>query len=192
MDHLGSRGAQPLSKLNILLCTLGGENQRWSYPQESFININFDGAYDKSQNRSASGIVARDSERNILFSCSEIHSNISSAFAAEAITCWRAVQIGTGKGWQFLILEGDSLIIIKKCSTKGQDRSMVGAYIYDIQQKIHGLNNIRFQHTPRSANNLAHILATETLRRREEIYLEMGVPEYAEDQTRYDGVSEPD
>ncbi|PPD99269.1 hypothetical protein GOBAR_DD03702 [Gossypium barbadense] len=90
-----------------------GENQRWSYPQESFININFDGAYDKSQNRSASGIVARDSERNILFSCSEIHSNISSAFAAEAIACWRAVQIGTGKGWQFLILEGDSLAIIK-------------------------------------------------------------------------------
>ncbi|MBA0635858.1 hypothetical protein Godav_029536 [Gossypium davidsonii] len=81
---------------------------------------------------------------------------------------------------------------MKKCSTKGQDRSMVGAYIYDIQQKIHGLNNIGFQHTPRSANNLTHILATETLRRREEIYLEMGVPKYAEDQTRYDGVSEPD
>ncbi|MBA0786716.1 hypothetical protein Gotri_024825 [Gossypium trilobum] len=72
-----------------------------------------------------------------------------SAFTAEAIACWKAVQVGVEKGWQF-------------------------------------------QHTPRSTNNLAHILPTETLRRREEIYLEMGVPEYAKDQTRYDGVSEPD
>ncbi|MBA0820545.1 hypothetical protein Gohar_028014 [Gossypium harknessii] len=69
---------------------------------------------------------------------------------------------------------------------------MVGTYIHDIQQQIYGLDNIRFQHTPRSANNLAHILATETLRRGEEIYLDMGVPEYTEDQARYDGRSEPD
>ncbi|MBA0877509.1 hypothetical protein Goshw_002231 [Gossypium schwendimanii] len=168
------------------------ENKRWKYPQWEFIKINFDSSYNESLNRSASGIVARDSEGKVLLSCLEIHNDIPSAFAAEAIACWKAVQVGVEKGWQSLIFEGDSLAIIKKCSTKGQDRSMVGAYIYDIQQKIHGLNNIRFQHTPRSANNLAHILATKTLRRREEIYLEIGVPEYAEDQTRYDRVSEPD
>ncbi|MBA0770154.1 hypothetical protein Gotri_018825, partial [Gossypium trilobum] len=94
-------------------------------------------------------IVARDSEGKVLLSCSEIHNDVSSAFAAEAIACWKAVQVGVEKGWQF-------------------------------------------QHAPRCANNLAHILATETLKRGEETYLEMGVPEYAEDQTRYDGVSEPD
>ncbi|MBA0845285.1 hypothetical protein Goarm_000072 [Gossypium armourianum] len=136
-----------------------GEKQRWSYPQENFIKINFDGAYDKSQNRNS---------------------------------LLRAIQIGTGKGWQFLILEGDSLAIIKKCKSKGQDRSMVGAYIYDIQQEIYGFDNIRFQHTPRSANNLAHIFATETLKRGEEIYLDRGVPEYAMDQARYDGRRGPD
>ncbi|MFQ6644990.1 hypothetical protein Gotur_020351 [Gossypium turneri] len=160
--------------------------------QWEFIKINFDGAYNKNQNWSASGVVARDSEGKILLSCSEIHNEISSAFAAEAIACWKAVQVEVEKGWQSLIFEGDSLAIIKKCSTKGQDRSMVGAYIYDIQQKIQGLNDIRFLHTSRSANNLAHILATETLKRGEEIYLEMGVPEYAEDQARHDGMSKPD
>ena len=68
---------------------------------------------------------------------------------------------------------------------------MVGTYIFDIQQKIFGLNNIRFQHTSRSAKNLAHILATTTLRSGEEVYLEMGVPEYAEDQERQDRMREP-
>ncbi|MBA0786784.1 hypothetical protein Gotri_025437 [Gossypium trilobum] len=69
---------------------------------------------------------------------------------------------------------------------------MIGVYIHDIQQKISEFNSIRFQHTPRSANNLAHILATETLRRKEEVYLEMEVPEYAKDQRRYDRLREPD
>ncbi|MBA0702951.1 hypothetical protein Goari_005640, partial [Gossypium aridum] len=101
-----------------------GEKKRWKYPQGVFIKINFDGAYNKSQNRSASGVVVRYSEGKILLSCLEIHNDISSAFAAEAISWWKVVQVGTEKGWQFLILEGDSLAIIKKCSTKGQDRSM--------------------------------------------------------------------
>ncbi|KAG8486820.1 hypothetical protein CXB51_020301 [Gossypium anomalum] len=40
----------------------------------------------------------------------------------------------------------------------------------------------RFEHTPRSANVLAHILATETLKTKEEIYLVEGVSRYAEQQ----------
>ncbi|MFQ6626288.1 hypothetical protein Gotur_005883 [Gossypium turneri] len=168
------------------------ENKRWRHPHCEFIKINFDGAYNESQYRSASGIVAKDAKGKVFLSCSEIHNDITSAFAAEAIACWKVVQIGVEKEWQSIIFEGDSLAIVKKCNTKGQDRSLVGAYIYDIQQKISGSNNIRFQHTPRSANNLAHILVTETLRRKEEIYLEMEVPKYAEEQKRYDWVCEPD
>ncbi|MBA0643487.1 hypothetical protein Goklo_027777 [Gossypium klotzschianum] len=69
---------------------------------------------------------------------------------------------------------------------------MVGVYIYDIQQEIFGLDNIRFQHTPRSANGLAHIIATESLRRGKEFYLDSGVPDYAMDQARLDGRCEED
>ncbi|KAH1030215.1 hypothetical protein J1N35_046134 [Gossypium stocksii] len=63
----------------------------WSHPPYEFIKINFDGAYDGSQNHSASGIVVRNVEGKVLLSCSEIHQGITSAFAAEAIACWKAV-----------------------------------------------------------------------------------------------------
>ncbi|XP_052491369.1 uncharacterized protein LOC128043148 [Gossypium raimondii] len=166
------------------------EKKRWSPPQESFMKINFDGAYDKGKNQSGVGIVARDSNGTILFSYSEIHFGIPSAFAAEAIACRKGVQMGIRRGWRHLILEGDSLTIVKKCKSKSQDRSMVGVYIFDIQQEIYGLENIRFQYIPRSANGLAHIIATESLRRGEEFYLDRGVPDYAMDQARLDGRSE--
>ncbi|MFQ6668329.1 hypothetical protein Gotur_034012 [Gossypium turneri] len=119
------------------------ENKRLRHPHCEFIKINFDSAYNESQNRLALGIVARDAEGKVLLSCSKIYNDITSAFAVEAIACWKAVQIEVEKGWQSIIFEGDSLAIIKKCNTKGQDRSLVGAYIYDIQQKISGSNNIR-------------------------------------------------
>ncbi|PPD75484.1 hypothetical protein GOBAR_DD27593 [Gossypium barbadense] len=77
--------------------------QRWQHPHREFIKINFDGAYHESQYCSAIGIVARDAEGRVLLSYSELQKDITSAFAAEAIACWRAVQIGVDREWQSVI-----------------------------------------------------------------------------------------
>ncbi|KAH1091486.1 hypothetical protein J1N35_018743 [Gossypium stocksii] len=138
---------------------------RWRYPPEAFVKINFDGANNERQ--------------KLLLSCSKIHHEIHSAFATESVACLEAIQVGVEKEWRHIIIEGDSL-------TNSKDRSLVGALIHDIKQNTVGSNTFRFEHTRRTANGLAHLLATETLRRREEIYLKMAVPEYAEEQRRKD------
>ncbi|XP_017644424.1 uncharacterized protein LOC108485075 [Gossypium arboreum] len=168
------------------------EPSRWRHPTGEFIKINFDGAYNESQNCSALGIVARDADGIVLLSYSEIHQGIASAFAAEAIACWKTVQLGITKGWQSIIVEGDSFAIINKCNTEGQDWSLMGAYIYNIKQQINEPINITFKHILRSADTIAHILATVTLRRKEEIYLERAVSEYAKEQLRHEWEHEPD
>ncbi|KAK5786258.1 hypothetical protein PVK06_040891 [Gossypium arboreum] len=65
-----------------------------------------------------SGIVARNSKGVVLLSSSEMHQEIPSAFAAEALACRKAVQIGINMQWPQIIVEGDSLTVIKKCKTK--------------------------------------------------------------------------
>ncbi|KAH1082866.1 hypothetical protein J1N35_022627 [Gossypium stocksii] len=168
------------------------EHARWSHPPNEFFKLNFDGAYDTTLQQSTSGIVARNEDREVLLTCSEIHYGVSSAFAAEAIACRNAVQIGVEQGWPKIIIEGDSLSIIKKCISKNQDRSSIEAYIYDIKQILNRSKNFMFHHTPRSANAFAHLVATETLKRKEETYLVMSVPGYAENQRRIDWRREPD
>ncbi|KAA3481459.1 reverse transcriptase [Gossypium australe] len=66
---------------------------------------------------------------------SRIHNKkeVTSAFAAEALACRRAVRIGMENTWPEVIVEGDSYAVIKKCNSKEQDKSMIGAYISDIQ-----------------------------------------------------------
>ncbi|MFQ6646516.1 hypothetical protein Gotur_020135 [Gossypium turneri] len=53
-------------------------------------------------------IVARNSEGKVLLVCSEIHKQVASAFAAEAIACRRATQLGIDMKWKNIIIEGSA------------------------------------------------------------------------------------
>ncbi|MBA0861675.1 hypothetical protein Goshw_030299 [Gossypium schwendimanii] len=136
--------------------------------------------------------MARNDDGTVLLSYSEIHQGVASVFAAEAIVCRKAVQIGIEKQCPTIIIEVDSLAIIKKRKNNSQNRSQAGVYIHDIQQRTGRSRNIVFKHTSRSANALEHILATETLKKEEEMYHVKNVPGYAENQKEINWVLEPD
>ncbi|KAA3473632.1 reverse transcriptase [Gossypium australe] len=82
--------------------------QKWRHPPRETIKINFDGAFDVHNRISASGIVIRNPEGAILFSCPEIHKGVPSAFATEALACRKAVRMGVENRWSEVIIEGDS------------------------------------------------------------------------------------
>ncbi|MBA0581930.1 hypothetical protein Gorai_024088 [Gossypium raimondii] len=65
--------------------------RKWTYPPGKSVKIKFDGAYDGRHFQSASGIVARNNEGTVLLSCLEIHQEVASAFAAEALACHEVV-----------------------------------------------------------------------------------------------------
>ncbi|MBA0817629.1 hypothetical protein Gohar_025684 [Gossypium harknessii] len=124
------------SQCRIFCCALwaiwGDRNARTKSPRNCqemekatnrMININFDAAYDGRQKRSTVGIVVRDSEGSVLLLCSEIHHRITSVFTAEAVACRKAIQTGIGMKWASIIIEGDSLSIIRKCKKKNPDES---------------------------------------------------------------------
>ncbi|KAA3471354.1 reverse transcriptase [Gossypium australe] len=165
---------------------------KWRHPPRETIKINFDGAFDVHNHISASGIVIRDPEGAILFSCSEIHKGVPSAFAAEALACRKAVRIGVENRWTEVIIEEDSRSVINKCRSSDRDKSLLGAYISDIKQMMYRSKPFVFNHIPRSANTIAHEIATESLKSKVGIYLEGRVSEYAENQRLRESVREPD
>ncbi|MBA0659486.1 hypothetical protein Goklo_011623 [Gossypium klotzschianum] len=80
--------------------------REWKHPPGQFVKVNFDAAYDGNLRQSAVGIVARDSEGNSLLSFIEIHHQVASAFATEAIACQTTTQIGMNMQWPNIIIEG--------------------------------------------------------------------------------------
>ena len=164
----------------------------WTKPVDKVVKINFDAAYDGRQSKAAIGVVARDKEGLVLLSCTEVHQRVSSAFGAEAIACRKALQIGVNMQWEKVIIEGDSLSIIRKCKTKSPDKSLISAYLHDIHQLLLKFKECRFEHIPRLVNNLAHILASEALKSSRGAYLIGRVPEAAEIQAETERAKEPD
>ncbi|KAA3464007.1 reverse transcriptase [Gossypium australe] len=152
------------------------------------VKINFDAAFDAKNRCSASGVVARDSSGQVLISATEVHKGVESAFAAEAIAYRRATQIALDMGRENISIEGDSLTIIKKCNQTDLDKSQIGAFIHDIQRLKNRGSSLKFAYTPRLSNKLAHLLATETLKRNEGLYLLNSVPRFVEIQMMNDSI----
>ncbi|KAA3467550.1 reverse transcriptase [Gossypium australe] len=158
---------------------------KWRSPSGLIVKINFDGLLMSDPN-------IRDSSGHVLISNVDLHNGVASAFAVEAIACRKATQIVIEMQKWEVIIEGDSLTIIKKSNKGGFDRSLIGSYINDIHILKSRVTGLIFEFVPRSANTLAHILATEALKRKEGCYLTDGVPCYAESQMKEDSVREPD
>lgn len=164
----------------------------WKKPSDQVVKINFDAAFEGRQNKAAVGIVAIDREGTVILSCSEVCQRVPSAFAAEALVCWKSLQIGVYMKWEKVDIEGDSLSIIRKCKAKSPDKSMASAYIHDIHQLLLNTKDCNFEHVPRLANSLVHILATEALKSNKGDYLIGRVPEVAERQAKNERLREPD
>ncbi|PPR91740.1 hypothetical protein GOBAR_AA16889 [Gossypium barbadense] len=144
------------------------QNDKWKVPVQSTIKIDFDAAFDDQNHQSASAIVVRNYKGEIKATKSYLHSTVAMVFEAEAITCYEAVLTRKDMEFTDTLVEEDSKIIINKCITQSRDKSQ------------------------RLANQLAHIIATTSLRKDEEIYLFCTVPRYATHQSGLERPREPD
>ncbi|KAA3475146.1 reverse transcriptase [Gossypium australe] len=183
---------QELDEIRINISKSLNENSKWQNPPENRFKINFDGDFDGRNKISASGVVVRDSRGNVISSSAVIHRGVQTAFEAEALACRRATQVALDMEKEGSIIEGDSLTVIKKCQNPDQDKSQLSPYIFDVHHMKSRDRSLKHEFTQRSANNLEHVLAVESLRRREEFYLLNRVPVFADAQARSDSEREPD
>ncbi|KAK5812958.1 hypothetical protein PVK06_028404 [Gossypium arboreum] len=79
---------------------------------------------------------------------------------AEAKVCLQAVIFREEMGFQDLVVEGDTLTIIKKLKLVSVDRSVIGNIISEIQRKRLRFVTLSYEYTLRKTNEAAHALAT--------------------------------
>ncbi|MBA0859712.1 hypothetical protein Goshw_009895, partial [Gossypium schwendimanii] len=102
--------------------TFVGEKENWKSPEEQIIKINFDTSFDCQGFKSASGIVVRNTKGEVLVSKSCLHTAVGTTFDVEALAHFKAVLTGIELDLTYVIVEGDSRSIIKKCKTRLVDK----------------------------------------------------------------------
>lgn len=95
----------------------------------------------------------------------------ASAFAAEAVACLQALQLGLYLGLRKVEIEGDSRTVIRKLQVEYEDRSEIAVFINDSKKLSLGFQTCVFLFTNRDVNKVAHLIASEGIRMRESTYL---------------------
>ena len=85
---------------------------RWQPPPTNLIKINFDGAVFKDDDRAGIGVVVRDSLGLVLASVSQNIPLPHSVVNLETLAACRALEFSLELGFDKVVLEGDSLIVM--------------------------------------------------------------------------------
>ncbi|KAK9045734.1 hypothetical protein V6N11_051642, partial [Hibiscus sabdariffa] len=140
---------------------LSRSRDKWQALIVDVVKLNFDVAYDSHSTKSISGVICRDNEGFILAASSTPHWYVAGPFQDEALACLATVNVARDLGFTRVIVEGDSLTVIKKCLSEAIDVSLISLMIADIKHVSKGFVNINFNFVCREANDAAHILAQE-------------------------------
>ncbi|KAK8497417.1 hypothetical protein V6N13_000207 [Hibiscus sabdariffa] len=142
----------------------------WSGPVEDVIKCNFDSAYDALSRESMSGFIFCDNDGLIMAAGVSFHRHVADTFVVEALACLQATIFAKDLGFAKVVIEGDSLTVIKKVCSSTPDGSLIGPIIHDIREASKGFDSVIFGFVHRDANITAHTLAREGKEQRSSMF----------------------
>ncbi|MBA0628320.1 hypothetical protein Godav_023076 [Gossypium davidsonii] len=85
-----------------------------------------------------------------------INNHVPTSFAAEAIRCLQGIQMGLDLGFRKVVVEEDSINVIKKLQNQKEDMSMIRDYIEDARIESRDFEECMFRYVGRNANETAN------------------------------------
>ena len=132
---------------------------RWKPPLPGMVKVNFDDAIFSTQSSAGLGMVVRDQAGLVLAALSQKIPMPTLVETVEVIAARRALVFAKELGFERVMVEGDSEIIIKAIKEKTLLSSVLGHILEDIHVLSGSFSSISFHHIKRMGNCVAHRLA---------------------------------
>lgn len=146
---------------SVISTPMNQMNSIWTPPGINEVKCNFDATFNKCMFSSVFRIIFRYSEGHILATCAYPNSFVADATTVEAKTCLQAVTVAEELGFRRLVVEGDSLIVIKKIRSSENNRSSISMIIKEIKKRAQGYESFTRHFVGRAVNRAAHTIAKE-------------------------------
>ncbi|XP_038998876.1 uncharacterized protein LOC120124241 [Hibiscus syriacus] len=128
-------------------------NAGWFPPPMDVMEVNFDAVFDKNNFMSATGIVIRNHKGILIAAGSYLNLlKISDPCVAEATACEQAIKLARELNFRKVIIEGDSLTVIRKLQTPIQNRSLIIMIIKNVITKCKDFTDYSFRHAARASS----------------------------------------
>ncbi|KAK9034799.1 hypothetical protein V6N11_076856 [Hibiscus sabdariffa] len=101
----------------------------WSYPPPRTIKINFDASFIPATSSSSIGVVAHDSFGLVLDACALMLSGAHSVETTKSYAFTRGIVMDLVNNWRNVIIEGDSISVVKILRSDATDNSIVDVHL---------------------------------------------------------------
>ncbi|XP_060959571.1 uncharacterized protein LOC133030706 [Cannabis sativa] len=135
------------------------KEEHWSKPEANKIKVNVDGAIFQSMGSYGVGIVARDSNGQLIEASTILRVGNVQSTTVEAFGIKEALSWIKGKQWSNVVVETDSLVSVHALSSSVFMPSVFGLLISDCKRLLDCLCDVSVTFVSRSANKTAHCLA---------------------------------
>ncbi|KAF5465302.1 hypothetical protein F2P56_015322 [Juglans regia] len=150
-----------VNPLGVNLCP--EDKLSWKKPPDGKYKINWDAAINVSLGVLGIGAIIRDSQGMVLGTIRARRFISVSPFKAEAYAMLMAIIFCKDTGFTNIVLEGDSLQVVKQMQKPVKDWSQGGLIIEDAKAILKSLPGWSIGHIRREANMAAHVLAKDAL-----------------------------
>uniref|UniRef100_A0A803QD58 RNase H type-1 domain-containing protein n=1 Tax=Cannabis sativa TaxID=3483 RepID=A0A803QD58_CANSA len=131
----------------------------WTAPVAGFLKVNVDGALFSASNSFGLGGLARDANGHLIEAFCLHKPGCVQPSLVEAIGVKEALSWIKTKGWEHVILETDSLVVVQALQSNVVMQSLFGSTITYCRNLLKSLPYVNVCFVKRSANNAAHCLA---------------------------------
>ncbi|KAL0424375.1 UNVERIFIED_CONTAM: hypothetical protein Sradi_0972300 [Sesamum radiatum] len=105
------------------------------------------------------GVIARNHEGSCMaWRLSRFDHSVNPTLV-ECLAAREAISLAIQEGWQEVILEGYSRIVINMLNSCAADNSYIGVIVEDVQCLMRAVHNCRAEFVPRELNSDAYQLA---------------------------------
>ena len=155
LNHFRADRQNP--EVQVMDSNVGGS--RWICLQDGWVKTNFDEAVFSDSNQSSVGVVIQENNGAVLASCSEKLHQAYKPDEVEVLATLKAVSLTRDLGFRNVILEGDSLGLIKAVKSVEDSLSPTGLLVDDVKWVASSFEQLVYSHVKRNDNRVAHSLA---------------------------------
>ncbi|CAM8885121.1 unnamed protein product [Rhodiola kirilowii] len=148
---------------SLVVTSLVGDGS-WQPPENGFIKINVDGAWDRDSGKAGIGLCGRDSDGVILFVAAEPFLRLTSCVEAELLSLRRSFELAEGMGYKKVIFELDNAGVFLAIQRRSRVEGCVAGHVTECRHRLGRNQNWFLSLIPREANEAADKLAKKAKR----------------------------
>jgi hypothetical protein len=133
---------------------------KWQKPEDGWVKINTDAAFDTTTCTGSGGVVIRDHEGAVLAGEARWFDHVSNAFTAEALAAKEGLELAMENGYNRVILEVDCSNLKMMLGADNGMRSTIGGLCFDITELGRNFIDFKVAWVCREANSVAHYCVT--------------------------------